>query len=49
MSEKEKFDIAKSYVDQQLETMKQAGAAPKDMSEQEYKKIIEDVASTVQS
>jgi hypothetical protein len=48
MSEEKKYEIAKQYVDQQLEVMKQAGSAPKDLSEQEYKALISDVADTVQ-
>lgn len=48
MSEEMRYQIAKSYVDKQLETMKEAGAAPKDMSEEEYKKIIEDIQDTIE-
>ncbi|MGA2389763.1 MAG: hypothetical protein ABSF97_12425 [Candidatus Sulfotelmatobacter sp.] len=44
MSEEEKLEIAKQYVDKQLETMKQHGSEPKDMSDQEYKGLIREVA-----
>jgi hypothetical protein len=49
MSNEKKFEIAKQYVDKQLETMKQYGSAPSDMSEQEYKALIQEVAANVQS
>jgi hypothetical protein len=49
MSNDKKFEIAKQYVDKQLETMKQYGSAPSDMSEQEYKALIQEVAANVQS
>jgi len=44
-----KFEIAKEYVDKQLETMKQYGSAPSDMSEQEYKALIQEVADNVRT
>jgi hypothetical protein len=49
MSKEQKFEIAKEYVDKQLETMKQFNAAPKEMSQEEYRSLIEEVAQTVQS
>jgi hypothetical protein len=49
MSDEKKFEIAKQYVDKQLETMKLHGSAPRDMSEQEYKALIQEVADNVQS
>lgn len=49
MSNEDKFQIAKQYVDKQLETMKQYGAAPDDLSQQEYKALIEDVAENIRS
>jgi hypothetical protein len=49
MSYEQKFEIAKQYVDKQLNTMKQHGSAPSDMSEQEYKALIQEVADSVQS
>lgn len=49
MSDEKKFEIAKEYVDKQLDTMKQYGSAPSNMSEQEYKSLIHEVAANVQS
>jgi hypothetical protein len=49
MSNEQKYEIAKQYVDQQLETMKQFNAAPKEISNEEYRSLIEEVAQTVQS
>jgi hypothetical protein len=39
-----RMEIAKQYVDKQLQTMKQCGSAPKDMSEQEYKALVKKIA-----
>jgi hypothetical protein len=47
MSEDRKLEIAKEYVDKQLETMKQYGSAPKDLSEQEYKAMIAQIADVL--
>jgi hypothetical protein len=47
MSNEQRFEIAKEYVDKQLETMKQFGSAPQEMSKEEYKSLIEEVADTV--
>ncbi len=49
MSDERKLEIAKQYVDQQLETMKQYGSAPSDMSEHEYKALIQEVADNVRT
>ncbi len=49
MSDDKKFEIAKEYVDKQLDTMKQSGSAPNNMSAQEYKALIQDVAEIIQS
>ncbi len=49
MRNDKKFEIAKEYVDKQLETMKQYGSAPSDMSEQEYKALIQEVADNVRT
>jgi hypothetical protein len=49
MSNDKRFEIAKQYVDKQLETMKQYGSAPSELSEQEYKALVEDVAEKVQT
>jgi hypothetical protein len=47
MSEQEKFKVAKEYIDKQLETMKKHGSAPKQLSKQEYRTLIQQVAATV--
>lgn len=47
MSNEKKLEIAKQYVDKQLEVMKQHGSAPKQMSQQEYKALIEEVAEKI--
>lgn len=49
MSEEQKLEVARQYVDKQLETMKRYGSAPQEMSEQEYKAIVEQIAETVKS
>ena len=49
MSEEKKMEIAKEYVDKQLQTMKQYGSAPKQISEEEYKTLIEEVAQNVRT
>jgi hypothetical protein len=47
VSNEQRYEIAKEYVDKQLETMRQFGSAPREMSDEEYKALIEDVAETV--
>ena len=47
--EQNKFDIAREYVDKQLETMKRYGSAPKDISEQEYRALVAEVAENMGS
>ena len=47
MSEERKIEIAKQYVDKQLETMKRYGSEPKALSEQEYRAMISQIAETV--
>ncbi len=49
MSDEKKYEIAKQYVDKQLEVMKQHGSAPKEMSKQEYEALIAEVAESVNS
>jgi len=49
MSEETKFEIAKQMVDRQLETMKKYDAAPDDMSDYEYKAMIQEVAENVKT
>ncbi len=45
MSHEERMEIAKQYVDKQLETMKKYGSAPEDISEQERQALAEEIAS----
>lgn len=47
MSDEQRFEIAKEYVDKQLETMKQFGSAPKEISQEEYKSLIDGVATVI--
>lgn len=47
MSDEQKFEIAKEYVDHQLETMRSFDAAPTDISEDEYRGLISEVAELV--
>lgn len=49
MSHEERIEVATKYVDKQLETMKKYGSAPKDISENERRALVEEVASTLQS
>jgi hypothetical protein len=49
MSNEQRYQIAKEYVDKQLEAMKQFGSAPREMSKEEYQSLIEEVAETVQA
>ena len=47
MSNEQRYEVAKEYVDRQLETMKEFGSAPKEISKEEYKALIDEVADTV--
>jgi predicted AAA+ superfamily ATPase len=47
MSHEERIEVAQKYVDKQLETMKKYGSAPKDISENERRALVEEVASTL--
>jgi hypothetical protein len=47
MSNEQRYELAKEYVDKQLETMKQFGSAPQEISKEEYKSLIDEVAETV--
>ncbi len=40
MSDERKYEIAKEYVDKQLNTMKKYDAAPKDISKAEYESLV---------
>jgi hypothetical protein len=47
MSDEKRYQIAKEYVDRQLEVMKESGSAPKELSQEEYKALIDEVAETI--
>jgi hypothetical protein len=49
MSSEQRLEAAKQYVDKQLETMKKYGSAPPEMSEEEYRALIEEVAETIEA
>jgi hypothetical protein len=49
MSNEQKIEVAKEYVDKQLETMKKYGSAPDKLSDQEYKSLIEEVAENIRA
>ena len=49
MSHEERMEVAEKYVDKQLETMKKYGSAPRDISEQERRALVEEVASTLEA
>lgn len=44
MSDEKKMEIAKEYVDKQIATMKQYGSAPSEISREEYKALVQEVA-----
>jgi len=47
MSSEQTLEIARQYVDKQLQTMKKYGSAPKEISEEEYRALVEEVAETL--
>jgi hypothetical protein len=49
VSEQQKYEIAKEYVDKQIETMKQYGSAPRDLSKEEYDSLVKEIAQTIKS
>jgi hypothetical protein len=49
MSDEKKIEVAKQYVDKQLETMKKYGSAPSKMSAEEYKSLIYQVAENIKT
>ena len=49
MSNEQKLEVAKEYVDKQLETMKKYGSAPEKLSDQEYRSLIEDIADNIRT
>lgn len=38
---------AKGYVDEQLETMRQFGSAPNDLSDEEYQSLITEISEVI--
>ncbi len=38
---------AKEYVDEQLETMRQFGSAPDDLSDEEYNSLVSEIAEAI--
>jgi hypothetical protein len=49
MSEQEKYQIAKAYVDKQFENMKKNGLKVKKVSAREYEKIVKRIARDITS
>jgi hypothetical protein len=49
VSNEKKIEVAKQYVDKQLETMKKYGSAPDKLSDQEYKSLVEQVAENIKA
>ena len=49
MSDQERYEIAKAFVDKQLKTMAENGLKVKKVSEHEYKTMIKRVAQNVTS
>jgi hypothetical protein len=47
MSHEQNFHAAKEYVDRQLETVKAIDSAPKDLSDDDYRHLIEHVADLI--
>jgi hypothetical protein len=45
--EQKKLEVAKEYVDKQLETMRKYGSAPDEISEQEYRSLVTEVAEAM--
>lgn len=49
MSEEKKTQIAKEYVDRQLQTMKEHGSVKRELSKQEYDSLIKRAAEIVRT
>jgi hypothetical protein len=47
MSDQEKMQVAKEYIDKQIATMKTHGCAPTTLSKQEYQSMIEQAAKAI--
>jgi hypothetical protein len=48
-TDQKQLEVAKQYVDTQLATMKKYGSEPQEMSTQEYRSLVQEVADTLQS
>jgi hypothetical protein len=49
MSDQERYEIAKAYVDKQMKTMEKNGLKVKKVSASEYDQIVKNVAANVTS
>jgi hypothetical protein len=49
MSNERKYEIAKEYVDKQLNVMKEFNAEPKNLSASDYRSLVERVAQTIRT
>jgi hypothetical protein len=47
MSEQEKMQVAKEYIDKQIATMKTHGCAPSNLSDREYQSMIKQAAKSI--
>ena len=47
MSEKERIEVAKKYVDEQIETMRKHGSAKGEISAEEYQKMVQKVSKVI--
>lgn len=47
MSEKQKLEVAKKYIDKQIQIMKDNGCAPKTISSTQYQAMVAQVAKTI--
>jgi hypothetical protein len=47
MSNDQKIEAAKQYVDKQLETMKKYGSAPQNLSDNERQALVEEIVSLI--
>ena len=49
MSDKERYEIAKAYIDRQMKSMEENGLRVKKVSASEYEEIVKSVAASVTS
>lgn len=47
MSNQEKLQVAKEYIDKQIATMQSHGCAPKNLSQSEYQSMIKQAAKAI--